>query len=177
MKIKNISFKKLQKEWKEEAEREKNSLPYRMYKRLYRFIYNGFYLEDLYRDIRAFIQRGKRGWSNRDVWGLGDYISDVLVGALNHLKRYHSGYPGDLTEGQWIDILNELIWTFETAQEIWSGDVWYMGTYEWKEDQYQNMLALSKNKKTALRILSKKEAKKLEAGFKLFQIYFFSLWD
>jgi hypothetical protein len=52
-----------------------------------------------------------------------------------------------------------------------------MATAEWKEEEYQKMLVFSKEKKSEMRILSKKEAKKLEEGFKLFNKYYFNLWD
>ena len=178
MKKNKESFKKLMKVWKDKDNREEKDFVYRIYRKLYRLIHNGFYLSDLKRDIVAFIQRGKRGWSNRDVWELSDYISKTLAKTLLLLNKNHCGYPGDLTEGQWLDILNKMIDTFETAYKIAGGEVYYIPTKEWNEIKYRQMLHYIESKGPIVeRVLSKKQSKEFEEGFALFQKYFFSLWD
>jgi len=177
-KRRRYSAKSVMRELEAEIKREETSFPYRMYKRVYRLIWNNFYINDMWRDILAFIQRGKRGWANRDVWGFGKHLSKIILEGLKHLKQYQNGHPGDLTEEQWIDILNQIIYTFETAYDIWDGDVYYMALHEWDEKRYQEMLTYSKTKDAGIKkILNKKEARELEEGFKLFNKYFFSLWD
>lgn len=177
-KLQEFDYKDAMKELQEEIKREESSFPYRMYKKLYRFIWNGFYLGDLKRDIVAFIQRGKRGWANRDVWGFGAYLSQILKDGLYHLKENKCGYPGNMTEGQWVDALNKMIDTFQLAYEIYNGDVFYMSTKEWNEETYLKMLTYTKEKDSGMKkVVSKKEAREFEEGFKLFQTHFFSLWD
>ena len=139
------------------------------------------YLDMFPLNIRSFFQRGKRGWSSKDTWSFSGYLSEVIYKGLSHLKKNMHGHPCDLTEGQWIDILNKIINTFETAQEISDGNVWYIPTKQWDEKNYKKICELTKeqnkNYEQNVRVLSKHQSKEFEEGFKLFEKYFFSLWD
>jgi len=42
---------------------------------------------DTYLNIKWFIQRGKRGYADCDVWNFDYYLSDVIVNALKELKN------------------------------------------------------------------------------------------
>ncbi len=133
--------------------------------------------------IRIFIQRGKRGYANSDVWGLDCYLSKVISKSVQHLKENLNGMPNGLTEGQWIDILNKIVYTFEIAKDITNGDAIYLPIKDWSDTKYTKWCQSIKgiNKKhteiLGMRILTKKQSKEFEEGFKLFQEYFFDLWD
>jgi len=51
-----------------------------------------------YRHTKWFIQRGRRGYSDRDVWNLYQYAAKVLRGSLIQLANESLGYPGEDTE-------------------------------------------------------------------------------
>lgn len=176
---KEFNYQEAMQELKAEIQREKDSFLYRIYRKLYRAIWNGFYLGDLKRDIRAFIQRGRRGWSNSDIWGFSDYLSKILKEGLLHLKDHHCGYPGNMTEGEWIDILNKMIDSFQLANEICNGDVIYIATKVPSFDkEYLRAIELTKGEDPVVRkVLNYKEAVEFEEGMKLFVEHFFSLWD
>lgn len=40
-----------------------------------------------YYEARYFIQRGRRGWSDRDVWSLDHYLAKVIAGSVAHLQK------------------------------------------------------------------------------------------
>lgn len=64
-----------------------------------------------YRRLRGFWQRGKRGWSNSDTWGLDHHLSEVIRDSVQHLKETTHGYPGtpDVpTFEDWKRILDEI---------------------------------------------------------------------
>jgi len=44
--------------------------------------------------VRARSQRGRRGWADRDTWGLDGYLCTTLAGALNHMAETSHGWPG-----------------------------------------------------------------------------------
>jgi hypothetical protein len=52
------------------------------------------FVHDLGRDIKAFIQRGSRGWADCDVWNLNDYLRKILAGGLRRLAKEGISYPG-----------------------------------------------------------------------------------
>lgn len=129
----------------------------------------------MFRELKAFIQRGKRGWANRDTWNFDYFLADVIVGGVKYLKKTQHGHPSALTQKQWDKILNEITWTFKTAKKISDGDVFYIDVEEydklarqWKKKMYGGI---------TLKLLTKKECMKYERGFNLFKKHFFSLWD
>ena len=69
--------------------------------------------EDTVRDIKWFIQRGKRGYSDCDVWGFDYYLSKVIKEGCLSIKNNCHGHPCDLTFKEWKKILTHIAWTFE----------------------------------------------------------------
>ena len=47
----------------------------------------------LLRNIKAFYQRGKRGWADRDCWSLDCHLSEVMANSIEHLKETNHGCP------------------------------------------------------------------------------------
>jgi len=33
----------------------------------------------IFKEIKWFWQRGKRGWADCDVWGFQDYLTDIII--------------------------------------------------------------------------------------------------
>ena len=165
--------------FKDFRERRKRHPIYYFFYDIYRRIYN--FIDSIPLNVKTFIQRGKRGWANSDTWDFAHYLSKVIFEGLSNLKKYQHGNPADLTEGQWIDILNKIIYTFRVAKDIASGDVIYMPTKEWSERKYKKWTKGLKdiNKKYGdnMRVLTKTQAEEFEEGFQLFQKYFFCFWD
>ena len=117
---------------------------------------------DTYREIKFFIQRGRRGYSDRDIWALDGYLSDIIIAGCKKLKETKHGVPSALIcdkDGKQImtvdegiiefnKILDKIIRAFELEQKIL--------------EQF---------------ILSDEENKEREEGWKLFENWFHSLWD
>jgi hypothetical protein len=63
-----------------------------------------------------FIQRGRRGFSDSDLWSLDSYLAGLLARALPELAKFNNGCPaqlcedGNVSEGfaQWHAILTEM---------------------------------------------------------------------
>jgi len=151
----------------------KSSLP--------RFIRN---IPDIPRDILqdhiAGTQRMKRGWANRDTWSFDVYLAEVIIGGLTHLKENLHGVPCDFgsKDGMEIDLegwkttLDDIIWTFETSLKITERD-WFYGTAKVRVRWGK----LYKEAGIDTYIMTKEECVKYRNGWRLFQKYFFSLWD
>lgn len=65
-------------------------------------------MKNLINEIKWFIQRGRRGYSDQDVWSFDYYLTDVISGGLRHLAKHHYGYPSKLTDKKWVKILNSI---------------------------------------------------------------------
>ena len=118
------------------------------------------FCEDIYRDTRAFIQRGKRGYADCDVWSFDYYLAKVIVGALTKLKKDKCGFPieisklyGDDAEKAWDNILTLIIDGFQGVIDFHDSDDYY-SPEKFKEIE-----------------------KRLQNSLELMKVYYFSLWD
>lgn len=59
------------------------------------------------RRARWAVQRARRGYSDRDVWGFDTYLAGVISGGVRQLAHGHS-YPMDMTPEEWVDILTRI---------------------------------------------------------------------
>ena len=138
-------------------------------------------------EIKTFIQRGKRGYGDSDVWGFCDYLTDVILGGLKHLRKNKCGYPAtidpktgtsDYDEKRWEKILDKMIYTFETSKKILDNypenDWLYTPTDEW--EKRKDVRDAFQDGKT-MKVMTKEECLYYEEGWKLFTANFFSLWD
>lgn len=67
-------------------------------------------------------QYEKQGWCDMDTWNLDARFAEWIVPRLRRFIELHNGYPGDLTEQKWKDILAEMLEGFEfMASEDWYG--------------------------------------------------------
>lgn len=163
--------------FKEIKEKEKH-----LYYRIYLFFYRLFYRiiespRNTRRAVVSFFQRAIRGWADEDTWGLCDYLADVIAQSVYHLKKTSHGMPADLTEGQWVDILNKIRDTFEIAKRITDDDLYLIENIPDRERWEEILKKLNKKHGINQRCMSEKEIHEYKEGWKLFQKYFFNLWD
>lgn len=77
------------------------------------------------KEIKWFIQRGKRGYADCDVWSIDWYLDSWLPEAVRELKGGF-GCPGDLYDGtkkdnecwKWQEILEDIAKGFEASRKI-----------------------------------------------------------
>lgn len=131
-------------------------------------------------EIKWFWQRGTRGYSDRDVWGIDDWFLNIIVPMLEQLKEVKHGYPSDLTSEQWDEILDRMIFCFKEANEETCSMV-----NEYETDFifkiYGNLEKESKelenNYFKRAEEIENYQLQMKEEAFKLFSKYFHSLWD
>jgi len=110
------------------------------------------YVIDLYNQAKWFIQRGYRGYSDRDAWSIDYYLCSWMPAALTTLKKRKIGHPCGLTDKAWHDKLDRMINAFKIAQKIQNYD------YKTKEEAQAAL-------------------KQFRKDFNLVKIHFFNLWD
>lgn len=118
------------------------------------------YIGDLYRECKFFIQRGYRGYSDRDVWGWYDYMADINVKALRHLAKRKIGHPCGMTMQGWRNRLLKMADGFQATID--------------EENDYTSYKKLSRKEFLAL-VRSRRT--RLAQGLKLYSKHFQSLWD
>ena len=113
------------------------------------------------KEIKWFIQRGKRGYADCDVWSIDWYLDSWLPEAIRDLKG-GMGFPSDLYDNKKED------------DECWKWQVIF-------EDIAKGFEASRKIKNHDFDLNSKTEYKELERvmkkGLNLFVKYYGNLWD
>lgn len=147
--------------------------------RLYRII---DFFKYLPKEIKWFCQRGKRGYSDMDVYSIDDWFLTVIVPMLRQLKETKHGYPSDLTPEQWDKILDRMIFCFKEVNDDtcsmvneYSGKLFSFITNDEETNKADKELK-DKFFKREIEIDEYKTKMKNE-GFQLFSKYFHNLWD
>lgn len=126
------------------------------------------------KEIKYFIQRGKRGWADCDVWDIDSYLSSIIPPMVRKIKDGF-GCPQEFYDKtcindeckKWHDILEEIAQGFEAEEQIKS----LSRCFKWlktPEGLYDQELEKEKDKQLA---------EKYERGMELFSKYFMNLWD
>jgi hypothetical protein len=83
--------------------------------------YKIFHPVKLFREMKWFYQRGKRGWADKDTWSLDSYLANWLPDALSYLKTHTHGIPVSAFEG--LPVNEEGYYNdseHKTAEERWN---------------------------------------------------------
>jgi hypothetical protein len=150
-----------------------------------------YYLNPMnyYREIKYFIQRGIRGWSDRDNWCIFHYNAKVMKEMLSAYKNNGrtSIIISDLkdrepTTEEWKQaerdtekILDQIIHAFTQAEIYGNGDLELYNEHIWKEEQKEFREEMTKKYNSVFQ--TKEEYDKMQEGFRLFIKHYFSLWD
>jgi len=133
---------------------------------------------DWFIDFCWFIQRGRRGYADCDVWNLDGYLSKIIVDAVLQLKKSHHGLPvwekgmTDVeAEKKWVSILNDIIFTFSAELKMLDS--------EWTNlpKKIQTNKMLTQAEILDLHIMTTEETEQYRRGWFYFKKYFKNLWD
>jgi len=111
-------------------------------------------IKDILRKIKWFIQRGRRGYADCDLWSFDLYLANMLTKALKQFIDGCHTHPMDLENARWKKILEDMLAGFKATVAI--GE---LQTTEQYEKEYHKL------KKTQ------------DRGLALFVKYFNHLWD
>ena len=102
---------------------------------------------------RFLCQKLTRGWSDKDTWTLEHEIAKFALPRLKRFKEVTNGYPGDLSEELWNEMLDKMIFSLE---------------YITKEFDLELEDASIEQQR--------KDAEKVQEGLELFGKHFWHLW-
>ena len=128
------------------------------------------------KQVKFFIQRGKRGWADCDWWEMHYYLTKITLSMLKELKKNSHGFPGHgkaSTSEEWDMRLDEMIEAFEAAKRV-SEDEYY------KEVSGDSLEAVRKATSKEIRECGKlnlADQKLFKKKIKVFVEWFFNLWD
>lgn len=87
-------------------------------------------LSDRPRKLKWFLQRGKNGYSQADLWGFDWYLSGLIARALEDFVENKMGFPGNErfpTHESWIKFLKKKAKAFKAYHEF---DDWELAEWE-----------------------------------------------
>jgi hypothetical protein len=122
-----------------------------------------WWLKETYWEIRYGFERMFKGYDSVDTFETFAKFIERYTKILTDLRKCHYGYPGNITEEEWDNILDEMIYHLH-----------YMDEETVTEELEKNVPDdWSASNKTTYEILEKHK----NEFFKLFSEHFFSLWD
>ena len=132
-------------------------------------------------DIKRFYQRGKYGIAEEDSWSLDRYLADIINRGVNHLKNTTQGCPGELTECEWVMILEDIAFAFNIMKKTIDGEIHYLSIDGWNEGWFEEIFQFCEESEEQTKFYSRpiteEETIRVDRGFKLFQKHFLHLWD
>jgi hypothetical protein len=129
---------------------------------------------DFFYDLKAELQRGKRGWAVKDTWNLGNYLNKVIIESMTYFRDNPNTYPCDMTPEKWKKILNKIIRAFELQKDEKIG--WFVEPDKFKRSDY-NEIKKKLIRGSMYRPATKKECQEYFEGWNLFRKHFDDLWD
>jgi len=147
------------------------------------------YRGEVWRYIVRFWQRGLKGYATCDTWCLHFHLASVILGGVKELRDNLHGHPCDVKDlAEWENILEHIMWTFETALNISDNNWVYLEPERRTEAEMKKVLKIYKelnashvgNKLLAevkYHVMTYAECERYESGWTLFRRYFFGLWD
>lgn len=146
------------------------------------------FLTNIPKQIKFFYQRGKRGYSDQDVWSMDWWFFSVVIPMLKQLRDTKQGYPSKFkTPEEWDRELDTMIHYFIEATEEGCSE---KNEYE---EQYNKRWWDSFDKKGMAYVIDDSELRDKylqrsyeideyredmkNKGFEMFSKYFWNLWD
>lgn len=120
-------------------------------------------LEEAYWKCRYGFERMFKGYDSVDTFDTFSKFIERYTKILTELRNCHYGYPGTLTEEEWDNILDEMIYHLYYMYEEHV-------TEELEKDVPEDWVAIGK---AVYEIMDKHK----NEFFKLFSEYFYNLWD
>ena len=125
-------------------------------------------LVDIPYQIKAFYQRGKRGWADRDCWCLGYYLSGVITESVDHLRKNHGGGP--VVEEEWNKILKDISEGFALVEKEANNETYSLRSIP-KKKRAKIIAQID------MPYLTDEDEVKIKSAWRLLKKYINGLWD
>lgn len=131
---------------------------------------------NIFKEIKWFVQRGRRGYSDADTWDFDSYLNNMIPCALRRLKNKHMGCPSEFYDAsklndechKWSAALEKMARGFESAEFIKNARY-----HKWVDAKDKPGF---KTLETDLDALNNAK-KDMEIGLALFAENYLNLWD
>lgn len=108
--FKTFSMEEVEQRWEERRKRD-SKFPRNVYVYFCRKFWGTYHkIKDFPYEIKYFIQRGRRGYSDRDLWSYDHFLADIIGNGLKQLAKTTHGWPDSKFETfeEWQAELNKI---------------------------------------------------------------------
>ena len=74
-------------------------------------------IRGFFRSLKWAWQRAIKGYCELDTYSVSDWFLNTLPDMLGEIKKNYTGYPDELTEDEWVRILDRMIFLLREANE------------------------------------------------------------
>jgi hypothetical protein len=120
-------------------------------------------IKERYWEIRYGFDRMRKGYDSADVFELFANFTKRYYKILIEYKKTHCGHPADMSEQEWKDTLNEMIYHLYLMDEHNIHKEFRIGIFQ---DKPQDCNTINKTME-----------KHKDKFFELFSKHFYDLWD
>lgn len=133
-----------------------------------------------FRKIKWMWQRAKYGYCDKDLWSLEYTLGNYIASSVNELANRTHGYPYNITEEEWDNILRTIARDFylATNEDEWDNpyddmldySAFYNSLPDDKKEYWDKWFKVEEENDRSMDI-------RRQEGFKLLQKWFVHLWD
>ena len=151
-------------------------------------------MKEIFRKIKWFFQRGRRGFADVDVWNMDWYLEHLILNMLKQLRETKHGYPSCFeTSEEWDEEFDKMIYYFEEAfedtcskqnkyEEEYMEELSKANSYIDENNIYHLDLSEKGEKLSRQRLseeyrLEEYREENKNKAFEMFSKYFHCLWD
>lgn len=117
-------------------------------------------------ELKMQKQRAKKGFCVEDTWSVDCWFLNTVPKILTELNKNRMGYPIDMTDKEWGDIIDRMIFCFTEANDYTCSQTNSIN-YDKNKDKWRER---------EIEIVNYRDKMKNE-GLELFSKYFWNLWD
>jgi hypothetical protein len=118
------------------------------------YIYEPFiFVENKIEQVLFFIHRGRKGYSDWDLWCFDHYLARVISEGLDRFIEFHMSRPENTTDEEWPCILKAISDGFKSYLRIFDEDI------SPRDERYAELW------------------EDYEISFDLFRQFYWNLWD
>lgn len=127
-------------------------------------------IKQFFKNCKYAWQRATKGYSDRDIWNLDMYYTDLFHATLNRLADTSNGYPGIEpweTSEKWEEYLRKMAFLFKDS---------YVDPEDRDSERYEEVYSKPDEYRAFMDELTKLQLKEKDEAFDMLNKSFYHLW-